>query len=115
MRVKKNVVSLWRNETLWVFPKTDRSRDDRRKNCPWSYRTAIPAVIKFYEASCAMKAKKSTKKSAAGSKFVFSLWAVGFFSRRQSSSVTSQNNSWYAFLLKTDDLVGNALENHVRS
>lgn len=76
---------------------------------------AIPAVIKFYEASCAMKAKKSTKKSAAGSKFVFSLWAVGFFSRRQSSSVTSQNNSWYAFLLKTDDLVGNALENYVRS
>ena len=58
---------------------------------------------------------KLYKKSAAGSKFVFFLWAVGFFSRRQSSSVTSQNNSWYAFLLKTDDLVGNALENYVRS
>ena len=76
MRVKKNVVSLWKNETLWVFPKTDRSRDDRGKNWPWSYRAAIPAVIKFYEASCAMKAKKSTKKSASGSEFVFSLWKL---------------------------------------
>ena len=47
-----------------------------RKNWPWSYRAAIPAVIKFYEASCAMKAKKSTKKSAAGSEFVFSLWKL---------------------------------------
>ena len=45
---------------------------------------------------------------------VFLMKVVGFFSRRQSSSVTSQNNSWYAFLLKTDDLVGNALENYVR-
>lgn len=45
---------------------------------------------------------------------VFLIKAVVFVSRRQSSSVTSQNNSWYAFLLKTDDLVGNALENYVR-
>lgn len=45
---------------------------------------------------------------------VFLMKAVGFFFRRQSSSVTLQNNSWYAFLLKTDDLAGNALENYVR-
>lgn len=60
------------------------------------------------------KSRRPPKKLTVVSFCVFLMKAVGFFSRRQSSSVTLQNNSWYAFLLKTDDLAGNALENYVR-
>lgn len=62
-------------DSMGISEDWSKSRRSRKKLTVVLSR-AIPAVIKFYEASCVMKAKKSTRKSAAGSEFVFSLWKL---------------------------------------